>query len=128
MSGFFKLFSNDPSWSGFTALNHYFETQPLPHIGAWYAHQLLDWLLWFAPTQHPVHMVWFNQFMKKPQQGSPGVIGLLAKKPFPLEPPRYLRVLVYRYTFLNWKEKSQNGNWWRIEYLGEFPRVEPRRP
>ena len=28
-----------------TALNYYFETQPLPHAGAWYAHQLPDWLL-----------------------------------------------------------------------------------
>ncbi len=45
MSGFFKLFSGDPSWTGFTTLKHYFETQPLPHIGAWYAHQLPDWLL-----------------------------------------------------------------------------------
>jgi hypothetical protein len=45
MSGLFKLVSGDPSWAGFTALNHYFETQPLPHIGAWYAHHLPDWLL-----------------------------------------------------------------------------------
>jgi hypothetical protein len=45
MSGAFKLVSADPSWSGLTALNHYFETQPLPHIGAWYAHQLPELLL-----------------------------------------------------------------------------------
>ncbi|MEW8027980.1 MAG: lipase maturation factor family protein [Candidatus Thiodiazotropha sp.] len=45
MSGIFKLLSGDPSWSGLTALNHYFETQPLPHIGAWYAHQLPELLL-----------------------------------------------------------------------------------
>jgi hypothetical protein len=45
MSGVFKLVSGDPSWSGLTALNHYFETQPLPHIGAWYAHQLPELLL-----------------------------------------------------------------------------------
>ncbi|MEC9314099.1 MAG: lipase maturation factor family protein, partial [Pseudomonadota bacterium] len=44
MSGLSKLLSGDPSWSGFTALQHYFETQPLPHIGAWYAHQLPVWL------------------------------------------------------------------------------------
>ncbi|HHH13741.1 MAG TPA: hypothetical protein ENJ98_05845, partial [Thiolapillus brandeum] len=44
MSGFFKLASGDPSWSGFTALDHYFETQPLPHAGAWFAHWLPHWL------------------------------------------------------------------------------------
>lgn len=45
MSGVFKLVSGDPSCSGLTALNHYFETQPLPHIGAWYAHQLPELIL-----------------------------------------------------------------------------------
>ncbi len=45
MSGVFKLLSGDPSWLGFTTLNHYFETQPLPHMGSWYAQQLPDWLL-----------------------------------------------------------------------------------
>jgi hypothetical protein len=45
MSGVFKLVSGDPSWSGFSALNHYFETQPLPHAGAWFAHHLPDWML-----------------------------------------------------------------------------------
>jgi hypothetical protein len=45
LSGISKLLSGDPSWSGMTALNYYFETQPLPHTGAWYAHQLPDWML-----------------------------------------------------------------------------------
>ncbi len=45
MSGYFKLASDDPSWSGFSALKYYFETQPLPHIGAWYFHHLPEWML-----------------------------------------------------------------------------------
>ncbi|MCB1788762.1 MAG: lipase maturation factor family protein, partial [Gammaproteobacteria bacterium] len=45
LSGLSKLLSGDPSWSNLTTLNHYFETQPLPHLGSWYAHQLPDWLL-----------------------------------------------------------------------------------
>ncbi len=58
LSGAFKVLSGDPSWlglpallggegawRGLTALNTYFETQPLPHVGAWYAHQLPEWLL-----------------------------------------------------------------------------------
>jgi len=48
LSGASKLFSNDPSWASLTTLNHYFETQPLPHMGSWYAHQLPDWLLRFG--------------------------------------------------------------------------------
>ncbi len=45
LSGAYKLLSGDESWSGFTALNHYFETQPLPQAGAWYAHHLPDAVL-----------------------------------------------------------------------------------
>jgi hypothetical protein len=45
LSGFSKLASGDPTWSQLTTLKYYFETQPLPHIGAWYAHQLPEWLL-----------------------------------------------------------------------------------
>jgi Lipase maturation factor len=45
LSGYFKLASGDPSWRDFSALNYYFETQPLPHIGSWYAHQLPSRLL-----------------------------------------------------------------------------------
>jgi hypothetical protein len=40
MSGLSKLVMNDPSWLGMTALLYYFETQPIPHTGAWYFHNL----------------------------------------------------------------------------------------
>jgi len=45
LSGFSKLQSEDPAWSGFETLKYYFETQPLPHVGSWYAHQLPEWVL-----------------------------------------------------------------------------------
>ena len=45
MSGISKLAMGDPSWLGMTALLYYFETQPLPHVGAWYFHNLPQILL-----------------------------------------------------------------------------------
>ena len=48
MSGISKLSLHDPSWSGLTALNYYFEVQPLPTPLAWYAHHLPEWLLRFG--------------------------------------------------------------------------------
>ena len=42
MSGISKLSSGDPAWSGLTALDTYFEVQPLPNPVAWYVHQLPD--------------------------------------------------------------------------------------
>lgn len=58
MSGISKLASGDPSWSNLTTLNYYFETQPLPHIGAWYFHQLPEWLL-----QAGVILVFFTELI-----------------------------------------------------------------
>lgn len=43
LSGISK--TGDPSWMNLSALDYYFETQPLPHAGAWYFHQLPEWLL-----------------------------------------------------------------------------------
>lgn len=45
MSGISKLASEDPTWANLTTLNYYFETQPLPHIGSWYFHQLPESIL-----------------------------------------------------------------------------------
>jgi hypothetical protein len=48
MSGISKLSSGDLPWANFTALDTYFEVQPLPNPVAWYFHQLPDWLLRFG--------------------------------------------------------------------------------
>jgi uncharacterized membrane protein YphA (DoxX/SURF4 family) len=45
LSGLSKLTSGDETWRGLTALQHHFETQPLPTPLAWYAHQLPTWAL-----------------------------------------------------------------------------------
>lgn len=91
-------------------------------------HPRLDWMIWFVPTQHPVQMAWFGEFMRKLHEGSAAVSGLLRSNPFPDTPPRYLRVRVYRYHFTTAEERAKTGNWWTREYLGEFPRTKPRRP
>lgn len=44
-SGVAKLAGGDPAWSGFTALQYHFETQPLPTALAWFAHRLPAGLL-----------------------------------------------------------------------------------
>ena len=45
LSGLSKVLSEDPTWNNLTTLRYYFETQPLPHMGSWYAHHLPDWML-----------------------------------------------------------------------------------
>lgn len=45
LSGAVKLLSGDPTWADLSALGYHFETQPLPTVLAWYAHQLPDAML-----------------------------------------------------------------------------------
>ncbi len=43
MSGVVKLTSGDAAWWNLTALNYHYETQPLPTVLGWWAHQTPDW-------------------------------------------------------------------------------------
>jgi hypothetical protein len=48
MSGLSKFSIGDPAWANLTALDTYFEVQPLPNPVAWYVHQFPEWLLRFG--------------------------------------------------------------------------------
>ena len=48
LSGAVKLTSQDPSWANWTALQYHYETQPLPTVLAWHAHQWPDWAQQFS--------------------------------------------------------------------------------
>jgi hypothetical protein len=72
---------------------------------------------------------WFPRFLDALAQNKLPVSHLLAVNPFDgRPPPRFLRVDAYRYRFTTPEERAQNGNWWKAEYLGEFPYVPPRIP
>ena len=89
----------------------------------------LDWMMWFVPTQQGDVAYWFAPFLDALAANKPAVTGLLADNPFAGKaPPRYLQVLAYRYHFTTGEERARSGNWWKAEYLGEFPDVPPRRP
>ena len=68
MSGLSKLTMGDPSWPNLTALQHYFEVQPLPTPWAWHFHQLPDWLLrtGTASTLFVELLVPFMMFLPRP--------------------------------------------------------------
>jgi hypothetical protein len=89
----------------------------------------LDWMMWFLPPQWPDTAYWFAPFLEALRQNRPAVTLLLGHNPFEDKaPPRLLRVLAYRYRFTTPVERARTGNWWKAEYLGEFPDVPPRRP
>jgi hypothetical protein len=88
----------------------------------------LDWMIWFVPPRNPDMLYWFEGFLARLHEGSADVLDLLEYNPFPDKPPAYLRVQAFQYHFTTMAEREQTGNWWKREYLGEFPFVRPRMP
>jgi len=80
----------------------------------------LDWQMWFAALGTYEDNRWFVQFCERLLQGSPPVLELLEKNPFPDAPPKYIRAVVFRYHFTDAATKKKTGEWWRRELVGGY--------
>jgi hypothetical protein len=80
----------------------------------------LDWQMWFAALETPRQNPWFIALIFRLLQGSHDVTGLLARNPFPDQPPRYIRATFYRYRFTTADERRQTGAWWKRQELREY--------
>jgi len=89
----------------------------------------LDWQMWFAALSDYRSNPWFVNLMIRLLEGSPQVLALLGKNPFPSAPPRYVRALTYDYRFTNFAERRATGNWWQRQLVGlYFPAATLRKP
>jgi len=80
----------------------------------------LDWQMWFAALGTPEQNPWFIRLAICLLEGKPDVIRLFAHDPFPNQPPRYVRAILYRYRFTTAKEHRQTGAWWKSQELREY--------
>lgn len=76
----------------------------------------LDWQMWFAALGNYRADPWILQFLERLLEGSPQVLGLLGRNPFPDAPPRYIRAQVYDYRFTTREEYKVTGEWWHREW------------
>lgn len=84
----------------------------------------LDWQMWFAALDDYRNNPWFVAFCIRLMQGSPQVLALLGKNPFPKAPPRYIRALVYDYQFTTIATRKKTGDWWqRVPLRIYLPKV-----
>ena len=92
---------------------------------AWVApHQpRLDWQMWFAALGSYRSNPWFVNFAFRLLEGSPDVLALLDRNPFPDAPPRYMRSLIYAYTFTDRETRRTTGAWWRRDLRGTYLRA-----
>ncbi|MCZ6653832.1 MAG: lipase maturation factor family protein, partial [Planctomycetota bacterium] len=82
----------------------------------------LDWQMWFAAlgNYRSPRNRWFIQLERRLLEGSPEVLGLFKFNPFPDEPPRYIRAILYDYHFTDWKTKTEEGTWWTRERIRAY--------
>jgi len=80
----------------------------------------LDWQMWFAALGNYRENPWFVNFAVKLLEGSPEVRGLLEADPFGGKAPRYVRAVLYDYSFTDEEERRRTGNWWKREAKGVY--------
>ncbi|HET6371894.1 MAG TPA: lipase maturation factor family protein, partial [Candidatus Polarisedimenticolia bacterium] len=88
----------------------------------------LDWQMWFAALGSCRSTPWFGQFLQKLMEGSPQVLALLERNPFPAAPPAHLRALLYEYHFTDTATRQRTGAWWRRDLKGLYCPVLSSRP
>ena len=76
----------------------------------------LDWQMWFAAMSTPEEYPWVYNLIWKLLHNDPGAISLFASNPFSKKPPRYIRAVLYQYSFA--KPGNQQHLWWNRKKLG----------
>ncbi|MFI5301205.1 MAG: lipase maturation factor family protein [Polyangiales bacterium] len=87
-------------------------------------HYRLDWQLWFAAMSEPSAQPWLVHLVAKLLEGDPTVAPLLARDPFPIAPPAFIRIELYRYEFH--RPCGADGTWWTRTDLGSWLRPTAR--
>jgi hypothetical protein len=79
-----------------------------------------DWNLWFASLgswrQYPIVPNTELRLLSNDQD----VLSLFAGNPFPQEPPRQIRAVLWQYWFTTVAEKRAARKWWRRQLLGLY--------
>ena len=76
----------------------------------------LDWQMWFASMSSPDEYPWTLNLIYKLLHNDHDAISLFARNPFHEKPPKYIRAVLYRYSFA--KPHNPQGVWWDRERVG----------
>lgn len=87
-----------------------------------------DWNLWFASLGRWRQYPFVAQTEIRLLENSPSVLRLFAGHPFPGQPPRQVRAVLWQYWFTDMATKRKEGLWWRRELRGLYAPVLERLP
>ncbi len=85
-----------------------------PQVAPYQLH--LDWQMWFAAMSSPDEYPWTYNLIWKLLHNDQKTVGLFAGNPFPEVPPRYIRAVLYRYSFA--PRHNPQHLWWKRERVG----------
>jgi Lipase maturation factor len=107
------------NWTTYQFRNKPQDPQEAPRIYAPYQPRF-DWNLWFASLtdwrSDPIVVRTEERLLA----GSPDVVALFKANPFPTEPPRIVRAVIWQYWFSTPAEKREQGIWWTRQLLGLY--------
>jgi hypothetical protein len=87
----------------------------------------LDWQMWFAAMSSADQYPWTYNLVWKLLHNDLGAVSLFADNPFPHNPPRYVRAVLYRYAFA--KPGNPQGLWWNRQQMGIWiPAISAKDP
>src|SRR5215471_9139596 len=79
-----------------------------------------DWNLWFASLGDWRSDPIVTRTEERLLTGEKDVLSLFAGNPFPHEPPRHVRAVLWQYWFTTPPERRAQGTWWRRQLLGLY--------
>jgi len=120
--------SNDGStWVAYPFRNKPQNPAEAPRIYAPYQPRF-DWNMWFASLGYWRENTWVVRAEQLLLLNDPDVTALFAANPFPHDPPKQVRAVLWQYWFTDMATKRATGMWWRREYLGLYAPSLERAP
>ncbi|MGE0485354.1 MAG: lipase maturation factor family protein [Gammaproteobacteria bacterium] len=80
----------------------------------------LDWQMWFAALGTADRNPWFGNFLARLLEAEPAVLALLRDAPFGDARPRFVRAMLYDYSYTDPARRARDGAVWRRELLGSY--------
>jgi Lipase maturation factor len=87
-----------------------------------------DWNLWFASLGEWRENPWVLRAEQLLLSNDKDVLSLFGSNPFPSNPPKQIRAVLWQYWFTDLATKRATGTWWRREYLGLYAPSLERAP
>lgn len=85
-----------------------------PQVAPYQLH--LDWQMWFAAMSTPDQYTWTFNLIWKLLHNDKNAVSLFKENPFKDKPPKYIRAVLYQYSFA--KPGNPEKNYWTRKKLG----------